>query len=106
MNLKLLLLTDGTYVISWVYELPEEPKGFLAYPMQVVKSGKGITLNKFPYYSEQDFLLLYSNSICTIVEPDENLKSKYKTIHPDEPDIELPETNTESEQLLSEGEVL
>jgi len=105
MNLKLLLLTDGTYVIAWVYELPEEPRGFLALPMQVVKSGKGISLKKFPFYSEQEYVLLYSNSICTIVEPDENLKSKYLTIHPEQPDIELPETEPE-EQLLTEGEVL
>jgi hypothetical protein len=89
MNLKLLLLTDGTYVIAWIYELPEEPKG------------KGISLKSFPLYSEQEFILLYSTSICTIVEPDENLRSKYQTIHPDEPDIELPESEPE-EQLLTE----
>ena len=101
MNLKLLLLTDGTYVIAWIYELPEEPKAFLAMPMQVTNKGKGISLKSFPLYSEQEFILLYSTSICTIVEPDENLRSKYQTIHPDEPDIELPESEPE-EQFLTE----
>lgn len=101
MNLKLLLLTDGTYVIAWIYELPEEPKAFLAMPMQITNKGKGISLKSFPLYSEQEFILLYSTSICTIVEPDENLRSKYQTIHPDEPDIELPESEPE-EQLLTE----
>ena len=99
MALKLLLLSDGTYLIAWIYELPSEPKAFLANAMQVTTKGKGITLKPFPLYSNQEFLLLYSNSICTVVEPDENLKSKYQMIHPDEPDIELPEPE---EELLTE----
>jgi len=101
MKLKLLLLSDGTYVIAWIYELPEEPKAFLAMPMQVTNKGKGTSLKTFPLYSQQEFILLYSNSICTIVEPDENLRSKYQTIHPDEPDIELPKSEPQ-EQLLTE----
>jgi len=103
MNLKLILLSDGSYIITWIYELPIEPKAFLANPLKVVKSGKGIALKKFPEHSDQEIILLFSNSICTIVEPDSNVKSKYRLVYPDEPDIDLPKfDDDESKQLLNE----
>lgn len=101
MNLKLILLSDGSYIITWIYELPIEPKAFLANPLRVVKLGKGISLKKFPEYSDQEIILLFSNSICTIVEPDSTVKSKYLLVYPEEPDIELPKFD-EQEQLLTE----
>ena len=107
MELKLILLNDGTYIITWIYELPIEPKAFLANPLKIVKSGKGIALKRFPEYTEQDFLLLYSTCITTIAEPDETVRLKYKKLYPDKPDIELPTfDNEDSAQLLNEDAII
>ena len=65
-TIKLLLLKNGCYVISYIQEMEMEPSCFLADPMEIIDG----ELKTFPKYGGQRNVLLYSDFIATIVDPD------------------------------------
>jgi hypothetical protein len=73
-SIKLLLLKTGQYVISYLTEMEMEPSVFLSDPMEIVDG----TLHKFPKYSGQRNVLLYSDILATVLEPDPDILSKYQ----------------------------
>lgn len=76
MNLKLLLLHNGVYLISLVEELEYEPKCHLEKPYEV--GGKTtIILTSWPKHTSDEHIMLHSTSILTIVDCNENLRAAY-----------------------------
>ena len=89
-TLKLLLLKNGCYVISYIQEMEMEPSCFLADPMEIIDG----EFKTFPKYGGQRNVLLYSDFIATIVDPDPDLLEKYKlTVPPQDDEEEVPETS-------------
>jgi hypothetical protein len=85
-EVKLLLLKTGQYVISYVSEMEMEPSVFLSDPMEIVDG----TLHKFPRYSGQRNILLYSDILATLLDPDPEILAKYQESVPkDDTDEEL-----------------
>ena len=63
---------------------------FLADPMEIIDG----EFKAFPKYSGQRNVLLYSDFIATIVDPDPELLEKYKlTVPPQDDEEEVPETS-------------
>lgn len=83
MEIKLILLRNGTYLISQITEMELEPSCFLSDPMEIIDG----ELSTFPRYSNQRNVLLYSESLATLATPDPEILSKYKEVLP--PDDEI-----------------
>lgn len=84
MDIKLILLRNGTYLISNISEMEMEPSCFLADPMEIVEG----ELREFPRYSKQRNVLLYSESLATLADPDPEILSKYqKLVPPDDEEL-------------------
>lgn len=81
MEIKLILLKNGTYLISQLEEMEMEPSVFLSYPMEVMDDE---VLIRYPKHTNQTDLLLYSDMLATIVEPTTGLLAKYIEHLPDE----------------------
>ena len=63
MEIKLILLRNGTYLISQISEMEMEPSCFLADPMEIVEG----ELKTFPRYTNQRNVLLYSDIVfCSL----------------------------------------
>lgn len=76
MNLVILLLKNGTHLISLIEELEFEPKCHLETPYTI--SGKTTNiLTRWPSYTEDTDILLHSDSILTVCEPTVELGDKY-----------------------------
>lgn len=103
MELKLILLTTGTYLISLVEQLEYEPRCHLQLPHEV--TGKtNLTLKPWPEYTEDEDILLDSKTLLTICDPSENLTTRYlakidKTLE----EIEELTKSPESDILLNES---
>ncbi len=83
MEIKTILLRNGTYLISQITEMELEPSCFLADPMEIIDG----EFRKFPRYTNQRNVLLYSESLATLATPDPEILSKYKEVLP--PDDEI-----------------
>jgi hypothetical protein len=83
MEIKLILLRNGTYLISQISEMEMEPSCFLSDPMEIIDG----ELKTFPRYSNQRNVLLYAESLATLATPDPEILSKYKEVLP--PDDEI-----------------
>ena len=83
MEIKLILLRNGTYLISQITEMELEPSCFLSDPMEIIDG----ELRIFPRYTKQRNVLLYSESLATLATPDPEILSKYKEVLP--PDDEI-----------------
>lgn len=83
MEIKVILLRNGTYLISQITEMELEPSCFLSDPMEIVDG----ELRIFPRYTKQRNVLLYSESLATLATPDPEILSKYKEVLP--PDDEI-----------------
>ena len=84
MEVKLILLRNGTYLISQISEMEMEPSCFLADPMEIVEG----ELRAFPRYANQRNVLLYSESLATLAVPDPEILSKYQELLPPDDDEE------------------
>ena len=82
MEIKVILLRNGTYLISQISEMDMEPSCFLSDPMEIVQGDYGVVLQKFPRYGNQRNVLLYSESLATLVEPDPEILTKYQALLP------------------------
>lgn len=86
-SIKLLLLKTGQYVISYISEMEMEPSVFLSDPREIVDGN----LQTFPRYSGQRNVLLYSDFLATIVDPDPEILAKYQE--------SIPQDDTDEEVL-------
>ena len=93
MNILLLLLKTGQTIISLSDQLPEEPRVHLKDPYEVGGKTK-LTLSPWPPYTDEKDILLTSDNLLTVVEPQVKLRDEYlkkigKTLEevtPKEPD--------------------
>ena len=76
MNISLLLLKTGEYIISRVEELEYEPKVHLILPYLVSGKTKP-TLSVWPLFSEDDHILLHSDNLLTVCTPTPEIRNAY-----------------------------
>jgi len=76
MQLLLLLLQSGQTIISLSDQLPEEPRVHLKEPFEVTGKTK-LTLTPWPPHTDEKDILLSSDSLLTVVEPNETLRDTY-----------------------------
>ena len=77
METMLVILRTGLTLISKAEQLEEEPSCHLNQPYLVKDDG---TLDPWPRYSNDDDVLLYSESLATMVEPTDDIRKKYKQV--------------------------
>jgi hypothetical protein len=76
MNISLILLRTGEYLVSQVEELQYEPKVHLTAPYLV--SGKTkVSLSIWPLHSSDTHILLNSDSLLTIATPLPEIRAAY-----------------------------
>lgn len=76
MQLNLLLLKNGTYVMAQVEQMEYEPAVHLFQPFEVTGKTK-ITFTKWPQWSKDEHVLFNSEELFTIVEPNDELINAY-----------------------------
>lgn len=74
MQIKLVLLKDGTYLIADVEERETMPDCVLINPKRVDETN----LENWPKHTDQKQIFLRSDDILTIVSPKDSLKALYK----------------------------
>tara|TARA_B100001094_G_scaffold278789_1_gene288548 strand:- start:876 stop:1106 length:231 start_codon:yes stop_codon:yes gene_type:complete len=73
----LIILRSGIQLISKVEQLEEEPNCHLQDPYLIRDDG---TLEPWPSYTDDTDILLYSDTLATIVNASSSMKTKYKTV--------------------------
>lgn len=73
----LIILRSGIHLISKVEQLEEEPNCHLQDPYLIRDDG---TLEPWPSYTDDTDILLYSDTLATIVNASSSMKTKYKTV--------------------------
>ena len=68
METQLLLLKSGVYLITQIETLDEEPDAHLVQPYSINDDG---TLAPWPLHTDDEDVLIYSDTIATILEPKE-----------------------------------
>ncbi len=77
METQLLLLKTGTYLITKIETLDEEPAAHLLKPYSIRPDG---TLEPWPLHTVDEDVLIYSDTIATILEPKEEILKKYAMV--------------------------
>ena len=77
MQIALIILKSGIELITMAEQLEEEPSCHMLDPYLVRQDG---TLEPWPRYTTDTDILLYSETIATIVEPDDDIKKKYEIV--------------------------
>lgn len=76
MNLALVVLRNGTTLVAEIDQLDYEPKVHLTSPHTV--SGKTkLALTRWPEYAVDTHILLRSDELLTVCEPEERLVKSY-----------------------------
>jgi hypothetical protein len=76
MEVMLVLLKTGEYLIGFVEELEYEPKCHINQPHRVTGLDK-FKLDRWPDYSHDEDLLIHSESILTMCDPSTMLRLQY-----------------------------
>jgi len=76
MQLLLLFLKTGQILISLSEQLEMEPRVHLIEPYEVNGKTK-LTLTQWPPYSNEKDILMSSESLLTVVEPDDVIRDAY-----------------------------
>ena len=76
MQLNLLLLKSGEYIMAQVEQMEYEPAVHLYQPY-VVGGKTNITFTKWPFWSKDEHVLFNSEELFTIVEPEDRLVTAY-----------------------------
>jgi len=76
MNIALLILPDGTYIVSETNQLEYEPRVHLTNPYQVSGSSR-LTLKRWPSYTNDTDILLHSEALLTVCEANQSLLDLY-----------------------------
>ena len=100
MNLSLLLLKSGEYLISQVEQMEYEPSVHMISPYLVGGKTK-VTLTRWPSHTDDEHILINSGSLLTMCDPTQDLLDKYlvkinKTMEDFEP--------KDDRVMLTEGE--
>ena len=77
MEVMVVILRSGIHLISKVEQLEEEPNCHLQDPYLIKDDG---TLEPWPSYTVDTDVLLYSETLATIVEPTNEIKKKYEIV--------------------------
>ena len=77
METQLLLLKTGIYLITKIETLDEEPAAHLEQPYLIKDDG---TLEPWPLHTNDEDVLIYSDTIATILEPKQEILDKYKMV--------------------------
>ena len=100
MNLSLLLLKSGEYLISQVEQMEYEPSVHMIEPYLIGGKTK-VTLTRWPSHTDDKHILINSGSLLTMCDPTQDLLDKYlvkigKTMEDFEP--------KDDRVMLTEGE--
>jgi|TARA_B100000214_G_scaffold356573_1_gene315298 hypothetical protein len=77
METQLLLLKTGVYLITQIETLDEEPAAHLVQPYSITSDGM---LEPWPLHTVDEDVLIYSDTIATILEPKKEILEKYKMV--------------------------
>ena len=77
MQIALIILKSGIELVTMAEQLEEEPSCHMQDPYKINEDG---TLEPWPRYTTDTDVLLYSETIATIVTPTSELKKKYETV--------------------------
>ena len=77
MQTALIILKSGVNIVCMAEQLEEEPSCHMEHPYLIKDDG---TLEPWPRYTNDTDILLYSETIATIVEPDDDIKKKYEIV--------------------------
>ena len=77
MQIALIILKSGVNLVCMAEQLDEEPSCHMEHPYLIKDDG---TLEPWPRYTNDTDILLYSETIATIVTPTAELKKKYETV--------------------------
>ena len=77
MQIALIILKSGIELVTMAEQLEEEPRCHMQDPYLIKEDG---TLEPWPRYTTDTDVLLYSETIATIVTPTSELKKKYETV--------------------------
>ena len=77
MQIALIILKSGVNLVCMAEQLDEEPSCHMEHPYLIKDDG---TLEPWPRYTTDTDILLYSETIATIVTPTAELKKKYETV--------------------------
>ena len=77
MQIALIILKSGIELITMAEQMDEEPSCHMQDPYLITKDG---TLEPWPRYTTDTDVLLYSETLATIVEPDDAIRKKYETV--------------------------
>ena len=77
METMVVILKSGIHIISKVEQMEEEPNCHLQDPYLIRDDG---TLEPWPRYTTDTDVLLYSETLATIVEPTNEIKKKYEIV--------------------------
>ena len=77
MQIALIILKSGIELITMAEQMDEEPSCHMQDPYLIKADG---TLEPWPRYTIDTDILLYSETIATIVTPTAELKKKYNTV--------------------------
>ena len=77
MQIALIKLKSGVNLVCMAEQLDEEPSCHMEHPYLIKDDG---TLEPWPRYTNDTDILLYSETIATIVEPDDDIKKKYEIV--------------------------
>ena len=77
MQIALIILKSGIELITMAEQMDEEPSCHMQDPYLVKQDG---TLEPWPRYTVDTDILLYSETIATIVTPTAELKKKYELV--------------------------
>ena len=77
MQIALIILKSGIELITMAEQLEEEPSCHMQDPYMIREDG---TLEPWPRYTIDTDVLLYSETIATIVEPDDQIRKKYEIV--------------------------
>ena len=77
MQLSLILLKNPNLsLVAQTEEMPAEPRVHLVQPY-VVSGKTKLTLTRWPDYTDDEDILLHSDSLLTVCDPSENLAKLY-----------------------------
>ena len=77
MQIALIILKSGVNIVCMAEQLEEEPSCHMQDPYLIKEDG---TLEPWPRYTTDTDILLYSETIATIVTPTAELKKKYEIV--------------------------
>ena len=77
MQIALIILKSGIALITMAEQMDEEPSCHMQDPYLIKQDG---TLEPWPRYTVDTDILLYSETIATIVTPTAELKKKYELV--------------------------